>query len=187
MQRHLVRILLVGTAAAAVAACDTPSSPTLVTAAATPLISGAPALAQGVVASAAGSAHYFSGGELRTMGFSAVAMEDGTASGEYQINIHAIDRYLHVTVTCMVVRNDTAWVAGIIDRTNHPAIVPGTVSYFWTVDNGEQSGVPDEMSTARINDAAGQDQVFCGLTPDEQFSGLPGNVLVHGNVQVRGG
>jgi hypothetical protein len=42
------------------------------------------------------------------------------------------------------------------------------------------------MSTARINDVDGADQVFCGLTPTEQFSGLPGNVLVHGNVQVRG-
>jgi hypothetical protein len=41
------------------------------------------------------------------------------------------------------------------------------------------------MSTARINDALGEDQRFCGLKPNEQFSGLPGNVLVHGNVQVR--
>jgi hypothetical protein len=142
-------------------------------------------LAQGIVASAAGSAHYMSGGELRTMTFSAVANEDGSASGEYQINIHAIDRYLHVTVTCMVVRNDTAWVAGIIDHTNHPAIIPGRVSYFWTVDNGEGQDTPDKMSTARINDVAGEDQRFCSLTPNEQFSGLPGNVLVHGNVQVR--
>jgi hypothetical protein len=142
-------------------------------------------LAQGIVASAVGSAHYMSGGELRTMGFSAVAKEDGTASGQFQVNIHAIDRYFHATVTCMAVRNDTAWVAGIIDHTNHPAIIPGRVSYFWTVDNGEGQSIPDKMSTARINDAPGEDQRFCGLMPNEQFSGLPGNVLVHGNVQVR--
>ena len=178
MQRHLVRFLAL---CAALTACDPASSVT------TPLAPDTPSLSRAVVASATGSAHYFSGGELRTMAFSAVAKEDGTASGEYQVNIHAIDRYFHVSVTCMVVRNDTAWVAGIIDRTNHPVIVPGSVSYFWTVDNGEQSGTPDKMSTARINDAAGEDRRFCGLTPDEQFSGLPGNVLVHGNVQVRGG
>lgn len=59
--------------------------------------------------------------------------------------------------------------------------------YFWTVDNGEASGTPDVMSAARINDALGEDQRFCRLTPDEPFSGLPGNALVHGNVQVRGG
>jgi hypothetical protein len=176
MRRHLVGIVV---ACAGIVACTETSTPTRV------LAPSAASLAQGIVASAAGSAHYLSGGELRTMAFSAVAKEDGSASGEYQINIHAIDRYFHVSVTCMVVRNDTAWVAGVIDRTNHPAIIPGRVSYFWTVDNGEGQNTPDEMSTARINDAVGEDQRFCGLTPSEQFSGLPGNPLVHGNVQVR--
>ena len=178
MTRHRVGLLL---ACLVLAGCERSSAVT------SPLMPDEPSLALGIVASASGSAHYLSGGELRTMGFSAVVNEDGTAHGEYQVNIHAIDRYFHVTVTCMAVRNDTAWVAGIIDRTNHPAIIPGRVSYFWALDNGEASGVPDEMSTARINDAAGQDQVFCGLKPDEAFSGLPGNPLVHGNVQVRGG
>lgn len=176
MRRHLVGMVV---ACVGVAACEEKSTPVRVLAPDGALFS------QGIVASAAGSAHYMSGGELRTMAFSAVAKDDGTATGEYQINIHAIDRYFHVTVTCMRVRNDTAWVAGIIDRTNHPAIIPGRVSYFWTVDNGEGKGTPDKMSTARINDALGQDQVFCGLQPTEQFSGLPGNVLLHGNVQVR--
>lgn len=179
MHRHLVGMLV---ACAAVVACDAAAT------APRALTPDAPSRSNGIVASAVGSAHYLSGGELRTMAFSAVAKEDGSASGEYQVNIHAIDAYFHVSVTCMVVRNDTAWVAGIIDRTNHPVIVPGSVSYFWTVDNGEggNQALPDKMSTARINDVDGADQVFCGLTPTEQFSGLPGNVLVHGNVQVRG-
>lgn len=176
MRRHLVGMLV---ACAGVAACETSLSPTRV------LAPHGASLSEGIVASASGSAHYMAGGELRTMAFSAVSKADGTAEGEYQINIHAIDRYLHVSVTCMVVRNDTAWVAGIIDRTNHPAIIPGRVSYFWTVDNGEGQSTPDKMSTARINDAAGEDQRFCSLTPTEQFSGLPGNILLHGNVQVR--
>lgn len=176
MQRHLVGILI---ACAGAAACSDTPAPVRILAPSTP------ALSQGIIASANGSAHYMSGGELRTMAFSAVGKEDGTASGEFQINIHAIDRYLHVSVTCMRVRNDTAWVAGIIDHTDHPAIIPGRVSYFWAVDNGEGQGTPDKMSTARINDPVGEDQRFCSLMPDEAFSGLPGNVLVHGNVQVQ--
>jgi hypothetical protein len=176
MHRRLVGMLLATTA---IAACDTASTPVRV------LAPEDASLSQATGAAASGSAHYMSGGELRTMGFSAVAKEDGTASGEFQVNIHATDRYFHVTVTCMAVRNDTAWVAGIIDRTNHPAVITGRVSYFWTVDNGEGQDTPDKMSTARINDALGQDQVFCNLKPNETFSGLPGNVLVHGNVQVR--
>lgn len=141
--------------------------------------------AGGVVASATGSGHYPSGGELRTLAFSAVAGEDGSASGEYQVTLHAIDRFFHVSVTCLVVRNDTAWIAGVIDRTNHPAIVPGRVSYFWAVDNGEGDGAVDIVSTARINDPPGEDRRFCSLTPDAAFSGLPGNAIQHGNVQVR--
>jgi hypothetical protein len=175
MHRHLVGMLV---ACAGIVACEESSAPVRT------LLPDGASLSQGITASAAGSAHYMSGGELRTMGFSAVGKDDGSARGEFQVNIHATDRYFHVTVTCMAVRNDTAWVAGIIDRTNHPAVIVGRVSYFWTVDNGEGQDTPDKMSTARINDAAGQDQVFCGLKPTEQFSGLPGNVLVHGNVQV---
>lgn len=139
----------------------------------------------GNVASVTGSAHYMSGGELRTMGFSAVQHADGSASGEYQVNIHAIDAYFHVTVTCLALEGNKAWVAGIIDRTNHPVIVPGSVSYFWVVDDGEGPDAQDIMSTARINDVAGADRVFCTLKPDEAFSGLPGNPIVHGNIQVR--
>jgi hypothetical protein len=177
MRRHLVGMLV---AVAGVAACTESSSPTRA------LAPGGASLSQGIVASAVGSAHYMSGGELRTMSFSAVSREDGTAQGEFHVTIHAIDRFFHVNVTCLAVRNDTAWVAGIIDQTNHPAVIPGRVSYFWTTDKGEGGTTLEKMSTARINDAAGQDQVFCGLKPSESFSGLPGNTLIHGNVQVRG-
>jgi hypothetical protein len=142
---------------------------------------------QGVVASATGSGHYTSGGELRTLSFNAVKRVDGSVSGKFHVTIHAIDRFFHVNVTCLSVRNDTAWVAGIIDKTDHPVIQEGTVSYFWAVDGGEGAGTTDKVSVARINDRLGEDQRFCGLMPDEAFSGLPGQVVEHGNVQVRGG
>jgi hypothetical protein len=175
MKMPLTPVLLV----AGLSACaDTNAGPT------TP-IEPAAVVTGGVTGSATGSGHYTSGGELRTLGFSAVAHADGSASGEYQVTIHAIDRFFHVSVTCLVVRNDTAWVAGIIDRTNHPVIVPGTVSYFWMFDDGEGPDAVDEVSTARINDVPGADRQFCTLTPDEAFSGLPGNEIEHGNVQVR--
>jgi hypothetical protein len=138
-----------------------------------------------VVASATGSGHFAQGGELRTFTFAAVGRADGSASGEYHVTIHAIDAFFHATVTCMRARGDTAWVAGVIDRTNHPVIQAGTVTYFWTVDGGEDPDATDIVSVARINDALGQDQVFCGLTPDEDFSGLPGRAVEKGNVQVR--
>lgn len=178
--RRVHRHLILGPLALLVA-CEGADMPTEQTSAA-----AAPAglLNSAAPAAATGSGHYFSGGEMRTFAFSAVDHGDGTASGNFQIVIHAIDRYVQAGVTCLTVRNDTAWIAGIITKTNHPAVIPGTVSYFWTVDGGEGAGAEDKVSTARINDAAGEDARFCSITPDEAFSGLPGNVVQRGNVQV---
>ena len=88
MQRHLVRSLA---ACTALTACEPASR------VAAPLAPDAPALSMEIVASATGSAHYFSGGELRTMGFSAVAREDSTASRSEAIATHTeirISRFL---------------------------------------------------------------------------------------------
>lgn len=136
--------------------------------------------------SATGSGHTLAGGQPRTFAFSAISHGDGRASGKYEIVIHAIQAYLMVDVTCMRVQGNKAWVAGIIRKSNHPAIVEGSVSYFWTTDGGEGPNAVDVVSTARINDPVGEDQRFCTLMPDEATSGLPGNVVVRGNVQVRG-
>ena len=159
------------------AACEAGTDPTAPSAAPAAAVTAAPT-------SATGSGHYFSGGEMRTFAFSAVEHRDGSASGQFEIVIHAIDRHIQASVTCVRVRNDTAWVAGVVTKTNHPAVIVGRVSYFWAVDGGEGAGAEDKVSTARINDRVGEDARFCALMPDEQFSGLPGNVVLRGNVQV---
>lgn len=159
------------------AACEAGTDPTAPSAAPAATVTAAPT-------SATGSGHYFSGGEQRTFAFSAVEHADGSASGQFEIVIHAIDRYIQANVTCVTVRNDTAWVGGVVTKTNHPAVIVGRVSYFWTVDGGEGADAVDKVSTARINDAVGEDARFCSITPDEAFSRLPGNVVLRGNVQV---
>ena len=176
IHRHLLLAPL-----AVLAACEGADIPTEQTSAtAAPVI----LLNSEAPTAATGSGHYFSGGEMRTFAFSAVAHRDGTASGNFEIVIHAIDRHIQAEVTCLSVRNDTAWVAGVVTKTNHPAVIPGRVSYFWTVDGGEGVGAEDKVSTARINDAVGEDARFCSIMPDEAFSRLPGNVVLRGNVQV---
>lgn len=149
-----------------------------------PSVARTDVLSSAMLPAANGSGHYFSGGEQRTFAFSAISHANGSVSGQFQIVIHAIDRYIQADVTCVTVRNDTAWVGGVVSKTNHPAVIPGRVSYFWTVDGGEGPGAEDKVSTARINDAVGQDAAFCALTPDEEFSRLPGNIVQRGNVQV---
>jgi hypothetical protein len=135
----------------------------------------------GVVESATGSGHYISGDQIRTFAFSAVRRADGSVSGEYQINVHASDLFFHVTVTCMDVVGNTAWVAGIIDKASGPPVVEGTVSYFYAIDGGEGADAVDVVSVARINDRPEAAQEFCTEHPTV----LPPRTIVHGNVQVR--
>jgi hypothetical protein len=137
----------------------------------------------GVGPSATGSGHYYVADELRTLAFSAVGHADGTASGEYEIDVHATGVRFHVTVTCLSVRGNTAWIAGIIDRSSGPPVQEGTVSYFYAVDNGEgANAAADTVSVARINDVPGAAQEFCTTQPLL----LPPRAVVHGNVAVRG-
>jgi hypothetical protein len=137
----------------------------------------------GVIESATGSGHYLVDGKIRTFAFSANKHADGTTTGEYHINVHASDIALHVTVECMLTKGNTAWIGGHIDRSSNPdVVIPGTVSYFWTVDNGEGAGAPpDIVSVARINDVDEALEEFCEDGPTI----LPPREVVRGNVQVR--
>lgn len=135
----------------------------------------------GVVQSATGSGHYTAGDQIRTFAFSAIRRADGSVTGEYQINVHASDLFFHVTVTCMSVVGNTAWVAGVIDKASGPPVIEGTVSYFYAEDGGEGSDAVDIVSVARINDRPEAAQEFCTQRPKL----LPPRVVEHGNVQVR--
>ena len=132
--------------------------------------------------SATGSGHYFSGGEIRTLAFSAVRHDDGAVSGEYQLNVHALDAVIHVRVECLLVVGNRARLGGTVVRSTAPAVREGLKSYFWVVDNGEGAdALPDIVSTAGFNeDQEGLDE-FCHDGPTI----LPPHNVIHGNVQVR--
>lgn len=172
MSKHLVRAVAAGIALLACSAAEEAglSGPQL------------SAHGNGVLASATGSGHYYVADEIRTLAFSAVQHADGSASGEYQIDVHASNTSFHATVTCMAVVGNTAWIAGVIDWASGPPVIPGTVTYFYAKDNGEGTGAaPDIVSVARINDRPEADEEFCTTRP----LGLPPREVVNGNVQVR--
>lgn len=137
----------------------------------------------GVVASATGSGHYTAGDQIRTLAFNAVKKADGSVAGSYQINVHVLDLWFHVDVTCLETEDNTAWIGGIISQTNRPDFIQvGSVSYFYAIDNGEGKAAPaDVVSVARINDRDGADEEFCTLKPLL----LPPRPVEKGNVQVR--
>lgn len=143
---------------------------------------------QTVVASATGSGHRVRNGRPLTFTFNAVRRADGSAEGRYYLDWQdlgpALDHQrLQVTVdvTCMSVSGNRAFIAGIITEVDGPIVQEGTVSYFYVTDNGEGSDAVDEISALRLNDVAGEDEVFCTQQPVQ----LPSVPIERGNAQVR--
>lgn len=138
---------------------------------------------RGVTARAVGAAHREAEGKPVILNFSAMKRANGTVSGSYYYQSVFNHVSIHVDVTCMTVaEGNKAWIAGIITDSSIDALV-GTVSYFYTFDNGEGAGAqPDIVSLVRANDVAGEDEVFCRDLP----TGLPAREVVNGNVNVKG-
>lgn len=136
------------------------------------------AAGNGVVASATGSGHIMSGGELRTFSFSARQFADGTARGQAQVNSRALDVFAQIEIDCLEVVGSTAHMSGVVTRSSNPAEAEiGEVRRFVVRDNGERAGDPaDQISTIRRN-PAGETCADSSLVANRD--------LLHGNVQVR--
>lgn len=129
-----------------------------------------------------GSGHIAFASGLREFTFHAVQRPDGTVGGSYKIELTSLDLFFTVDVSCLAIEGNTAWVAGHISDTNASFVQVGSVSYFYAIDNGEGAGAPaDVVSTARINDVAGEDVLFCTDRPLL----LPSFPIEQGNVQIR--
>lgn len=163
-------------------ACETPTRPSELGSTLDP--DGSVVAAENeVVASAVGAAHREAGGKPVLLNFSAVQRDDGTVEGSYYYQSVFNHVQIHVEVTCMAVEDgNKAWIAGIISESNIPVLV-GTVSYFYTFDNGEGAGAEaDVVSFVRALDPPGEDQLFC----DERPILLGDAEVLHGNVNVTG-
>jgi hypothetical protein len=135
----------------------------------------------GVVASATGGIQRIRGDDLWVMAFNAVQRSDGQTTGNYHVDRQDLGVKFDVDVTCMAVRRDTAWIAGIIRKVDGPIVQEGTISYFWMVDKGEGADAVDLASAIRINDLPGRDQEFCDL----RTKILALSPVDFGNLQVR--
>jgi hypothetical protein len=143
---------------------------------------GQTAVGQGAGPVVTGSAHRLSGGEQRTVTFSAVTMADGSVQGEAQINVGAIDAWWHTRIECLTVVGNRAFLGGTITAASDARIRLGTKSYFWVEDHGEGAGAaPDRVSLAGANESPEGLADFCNLVQNL----LPGSDVLRGNVQIR--
>ena len=139
-----------------------------------------------VVESATGSGHRVRNDRPLVFAFQASRRLDGSTTGRYYLDWQDLGPALgharlqvEVDVTCMSVRDNIAWVAGIIVSVDGPLAREGTVSYFYVIDNGP--GATDEISGLRLNDVDGEDRVFC----EQQPLLLGRTPIERGNAEVR--
>jgi hypothetical protein len=140
---------------------------------------------QSVTARVTGSAHRERPtGEPIILSFSAVQRGDGTVNGSYTYHDVGGRIRIRVDVTCMSVVGNQGFVAGtIVDGTPNVAGLIGTVSYFYTRDNGEGAGADsDEVSLVRAGDVPEAAEEFCTERPTI----LPNREVLRGNVNVTG-
>ena len=138
----------------------------------------------GVTQSAVGSAIRWTGGEPFIQSFVATKYADGSVSGRFHADAKSLNARFNVTVTCLSVAGNQAWIGGIISDSDTPLVQAGLASYFYVIDMGEGAiGAiqQDIVSALRINDAPGTQQTFC----DERPTTLPTRRIEDGNVQVR--
>lgn len=165
----------------AAAACDqpptAPTSDELRAAAPAAVLNGAPDRR-----SATGSAHFLTGGEHRTVAFTAIRDADGSVHGQFQMNIHALDVFWHTEVECLTIVGNRAFIGGTVTSSSDARVRVGTKSYFWVEDHGQGADAPpDRVSLVSPNeDQQGLDD-FCNLVQNL----LPGRDVLRGNVQIR--
>src|SRR5437879_2204758 len=104
----------------------------------------------GITASATGAGTTTYGGQLRTFVFTARKYSDGSVKGEAQLDNRAQGRRFHMTLDCLVVSGNAAYVSGTVTDSSIQSDV-GTIWDFKAVDNGEGSNAPpDQLTLAYI-------------------------------------
>ena len=122
-------------------------------------------------------------GTIRHLQFSAIAMADGSVSGQYNLTFEGSgNARFHAEVTCLRVVGNQAWIGGVIKSSTNPARV-GREGGFLVEDNGEGGGAPpDRVSLMFVNlDPGGAAAVCAGDTGiDRTLRDIDkGNVQVH--------
>jgi hypothetical protein len=150
------------------------------------LSQSAPAAPNPVVASATGSGHMVRpDGTFRSFSFAAAKRADGTVTGQVQLNSRSFDVFVHISVDCLRVEGNTAYMSGRITHTSDPeqAFI-GELNRWVVQDNGEGPDAPPDLVSSIPENPGNADPKTC----EDDNSDRPLNRIVQrGNVQVRGG
>ncbi len=101
--------------------------------------------------SATGSGQLTLDGGFRTFSFAAVALKDGTNTGQAELFNRGQDARIHIAIDCLRIFNgNTATISGVVTQSNVPSLV-GQGAIFEVQDNGEGgNATPDTISRVFI-------------------------------------
>ena len=138
-----------------------------------------------VVQSVSGSGHLRGGpgfSNFRSFSFSALRYADETVKGQWQAFGRGSDPPIvaHGRVICFTIVDNSAWVAGVVEKSSAPGEVPPGQERVWQVtDNGQGAGAsPDQISTTYGFPA----DVYCDQAP----LGAEMHDVQYGNIQIKG-
>ena len=95
----------------------------------------------------AGGKWEFEGGIDETYGFVTQVDRDGVASGQGEFHVQG-QLMIHFEVNCLSVDGNTAWLGGVVTRSNDLVNIPVGLDFTWQLqDNGEgKNAAPDLQS-----------------------------------------
>jgi len=150
------------------------------------VVQPAPAASPTVVASATGSGHMVRpDGTFRSFSFAATKRADGTVTGELQLNSRSFDVFVHISVDCLRVEGNTAYMSGRI--THSSDLAQGFIGELnrWVVqDNGEGPDADSDRVSTIPENPGNADPKTC---EDDNSDRPLARIVQRGDVQVRGG
>lgn len=120
----------------------------------------------------------------QVLGFTARRHADGSASGHinYRQTFEGETFHFVATVTCMAVYDgNRVKYGGVLTKSTDPTVPVGDYMWFQSIDNGEGSGLPPDVSTGSGFGTEAENEAFCASPA------LPNPIFladVIGNIQV---
>ena len=129
--------------------------------------------------SATGAGHFSYDGGLRTFSLGAVTHQDGSVTGQAQVNDRGDGVIAHITLDCLEADGNIAYMSGIISDSSRPSLV-GDEAWFSVQDNGAGANAsPDLISLVFFNSTPDQNLCHTRVGRASPDNPIQGNVTVH--------
>ena len=130
--------------------------------------------------SASGHGTVVDGDTVRFISFNAVQHDDGTVTGQAELQNFNQEIRVHLELDCLKINGNAAVMSGIITESSNADVI-GLRGVFRAQDNGEGEASSPDLATDLGGTVPGADPT-CGKAQADSFTTHP---VEEGNIQVR--